>query len=946
MFLADQFEISKQRAGCYLASSVSIALCALGAWIQPAQAEGSRDMFPSGAPGNRGHIVWRNGTSAGFKNRTLFRVYAEQGEHILVGSTTVGVGSGNIQIFDPDRVTGTAANESLPATADFTCTDQSGRGFISSRAEELAGPESINGSGNVAGYRPCFYKAPTTGIYYVAIYGPSGSNSNTNTNTIQSNIEAVNTGTNQTTGISAWDVTVRSNSLDSVDDLEGRLHTFFMSINMGNNGRQLHSDLYPITADGYRYEIDMRGLDPFGFRIFGNQLGNLDSDGASPLYRDVLGTNGDIANPVGGTSSAPPQFPIFFNEIDSSVLPFLPVYNPITGVEEGVGFSPIPIFPVASNSSFTGDVVGNTSTVNTGGTFSFDSNLPGVYQIVISRDGVDFDPGNSQNKVLRGVMSSSGTQTVDWNGQDNSSVPFPVGSFEYGIEIHGGEYHFPMSDAENNIFGGPTYTLLNSTNPLGNTTAFYDHRGYFTLNGTLVEDRNPGDGDPTDDALCGTNPPDPPATNLFTGADSSSGSFNVFGVPSGGNTNEQCTGAFGDTKTLDLWTYTPSEVEEGDVVIIDSADYGDAPDTGAGSGAGNYRTLASDGGPLHGTDSTLFLGGGVTDDSDGFGNGTDSNGDATDDVDDAFASLSGAIANTSYPLNNIPINNTTGADAILHAWIDFDQNGEFEEGEYQSATVASGDTTASLSWDVPVSAMGGTTYARFRLTTDSLSDDVNTAEVDERSLGAASDGEVEDYQLVITPATAEVLMVKRITAVNGAAINPNDGTDLSQFEDDTGSPQAADDNHPNWPADYLVGAVDAGGVQPNDEIEYTVYFLNSGGVAVTDVRLCDRLFPDQLFVTDAYGPGVDVQLQLGTSPVLGLTAADDGSDRTQLIAATAPVDATCNLQEPNDNGTLIIDLTGASGTGEPTLTQFPGSTGPGTPNDAYGFFRFKTRVTP
>lgn len=564
----------KQSALCYLAGGLSVALCASGVWTQPVHAEGSRDMFPSGAPGNRGHIVWSTGTSAGFKNHTLFRVYANQGERILAGSSAVSVNNGNIRIYNPNRITGTVGNETLPNNANFICTSQAGRGFIASRAEELAGPESIDGTGNTSGYTPCFYEAPTTGIYYVAMYGPSGGNSNASANDgVEHNIEDINTGTNQNTGISAWDVTVRSSDLSSTNNFDGRLHTFFMNLNMGQNGVQLHSDIYPVTSDGYRYEIDMRGLDPFGFRLFGNQLGNLDSDGASPLYKDVIGDDGAISNPSGGTSSAPPQFPVFFNEADSAVLPFLPVYDPITGIETGTGFPLAPIFPVVNNPEFTGDVSGNTSTINTGGTFTFESNISGVYQIVISRDGVDFDPANAQNRVLRGLMATSGNQAISWNGRDNSGSPFPTGTFDYGIKIHGGEYHFPTSDAENNIFGGPTYTLLNATNPLGNNVAFYDHRGYYTVDGTLVPDRDPGDGDPIDDALCGNNPPSPPNTNLSIGTDSSADDFNVFGQAgnSGSNTNTRCTGSFGDTKTLDIWTYTPSDARGGQVVIIDPA---------------------------------------------------------------------------------------------------------------------------------------------------------------------------------------------------------------------------------------------------------------------------------------------------------------------------------------------------------------------------------------
>ena len=178
-------------------------------------------------------------------------------------------------------------------------------------------------------------------------------------------------------------------------------------------------------------------------------------------------------------------------------------------------------------------------------------------------------------------------------------------------------------------------------------------------------------------------------------------------------------------------------------------DYGDAPDTGAGTGTGNYRTLSSDGGARHEVKPSLSLGSGVTVDTNGFGNGTDSNGNATDDNDDAFTSLSSVPISGTYDLSNIPVSNTTGKNATLHGWIDFAQDGEFEPSEYQSTTIPSGTATANLSWSVPGGTTAGTTYARFRLTTNTLIDDGTTADVDERSFAPASDGEVEDYQVAI-----------------------------------------------------------------------------------------------------------------------------------------------------------------------------------------------------
>jgi uncharacterized repeat protein (TIGR01451 family) len=196
--------------------------------------------------------------------------------------------------------------------------------------------------------------------------------------------------------------------------------------------------------------------------------------------------------------------------------------------------------------------------------------------------------------------------------------------------------------------------------------------------------------------------------------------------------------------------------------------------------------------------------------------------------------------------------------------------------------------------------------------------------------------------IVISP---NVLLVKRITAINGDRTkNPNDNTPLNTFVDDTTSTRKTDDNSPNWKPNYLLGAIDAGLVLPADEIEYTVYFLNAGSTNANTVRICDRLSANQDFKGSAYGASKDVQLQLGTNTVVDLTSASDASDRTQLISAGGGVPTNCYLKAANDNGTLVIDVTG--NTGVPNLTTMPGSTGQGSPNDSYGFFRFVTKVKP
>lgn len=935
-------------------------LFVFGIWMPEANAEGSRDMFPDGAPGNRGHIVWRNISRSGFRTRTLLRVFANQGEYILMGSSAVGVNQGDIELYLPGTLTGTVANEVIPANAELSCVrDQPSQGFISTRNQELAGPISVDGTGNAGGYQPCFFQAPVTGIYYVAMYGPSGNNSNASPNGgVEHNINAINTSATQATGISAWDVTVRE-SQSSVVDLTGRLHTFNMALNMGQNLVNLYSEVYPVTSDGYRYRIEMNGIDPFGFNLFGNQLGNLDSDGMSPLYRDILGSNGNIANPMGGVISAFPQYPIFLNEIDPVVLSFLPRYDPLTGIDSGSGVPNAPILPNVQAPNFFGNLEGSVSSVGGGGTFTFESNLPtGSFEIVLSRDGVNFDPANLQNKVINGYMAASGLQSVTWDGLGNNREPFPVGTFPYEITIRAGEYHFPMSDVENNPIGGPIYNLLNATNPRGNTVAFYDHRGYFTRDGALVPDRDPGDGDPLDDALCGGNPPSPPVANLITGEDSALPGFNQFGVldaSSPTNTNVMCTGPFGDTKTLDIWTYFPSIPPARAFVVVDPTDFGDAPDISNEMLVDDYRTLVQHGGPAHILNETsLFLGGAVSQDTNGFVDGIDDNGNATDDNDDALTALSALPVSGQYYLRDIPVSNGTATAATLHAWIDFDRDGAFEVSEYVSAAIAPNQTTADLTWSVPATVSPGPSYARFRLTRDTLSDDASTAFFDERSVGLARDGEVEDYQIMLLAAGSapQVLLVKRITAVaNQQETNPNDGTPLDQFVDMTIGAQADDDNHPSWPANYLIGALHGGDVRPvsersADTVEYTIYFLSVGGVAANGVLLCDRIPQNTQYLSDAYNnifpaaPLGDPFSALGMAldfagAEQALTGKHDGDAGYYFPPGVEPSTVFPNVScgGSNDNGAVVADL-----------GSLPPASSAGNPANAYGALRFQVQV--
>jgi hypothetical protein len=193
---------------------------------------------------------------------------------------------------------------------------------------------------------------------------------------------------------------------------------------------------------------------------------------------------------------------------------------------------------------------------------------------------------------------------------------------------------------------------------------------------------------------------------------------------------------------------------------------------------------------------------------------------------------------------------------------------------------------------------------------------------------------------------ASILLVKRITAINGFSTNPNDGTVLNAFVDDITSPAAANDNNSNWPSNYLRGAIDGGKVKKDDEVEYTIYFLNAGGRNAKTARICDAIKSSQNFQVDKYATGQGIRLTLGNSTDAFLTNSNDpATDRGQYIAGSSAVSANCNIPTNSvTNGVVIVDLAGS--TGSPSLTSLPYATGAGSPNNSYGFIRFTTKVGP
>ncbi|WP_375510447.1 lamin tail domain-containing protein [uncultured Nostoc sp.] len=959
-----------------LLSSLALSLCALNCWTQVAQAEGSRTLYPSSATASssRANLEWRTNTYGNLVlRRTLLKVYANKDEYILLGSSAVGITNGDIRVYNPGRVSGSIGSETVPSTPDFVCTSQTGRGVISTRLQELNGPRAISGGGNPSGYIPCYYHAPSTGVYDIVFYGPVGSNSGADgTVTGEINLSSVNNfNAQQGSSVAAWDVTVRSNDQTSTTDLNGRLFSYYLALFTGGNGRYLNFPVYPVTIDGFQYKVELRGTDPNGFVLYGNQTGFFDSDGKTPLYHDLLGADGQLTSPQGGVSLARPQYPTFFNSIDANALPYIERYKS-DGSLDGTGIPLSPIIPLISNLQFNGTVTGNNSSYGTGGTFNFGSTVTGIYELIISRDGSNFDPTNSQNRLLRGIMTTTGQQAVSWDGKDNSGNFFPVNSnYKVTVRTFGGEYHFPLLDAENNFTGGPTITMLNVTNPLGNTRGFYDDRGYKTIGGIQIGTSG--------QVLCGISPPSPAFSDPINGFDTASNDRKFGQSGSAGNTNTSCTGSFGDAKGLDLWTYYPGQTQPTPFNIIDAVSpnvgkiiinevlYNETGTTtntndefielyNASSSTVDLSGLKLADGHLTANDNDSTNGFTYT-----FPNGTTLQPGkyAVIWIGDNNANHQATGAAFQAWLGQTPKLNNSGDDIWLYdnqdKIIDYIAYGSGSEvntppssvlnlwdNTYQSSLVGAStgqsisltpngqDTNASACWEATTSKNASTRCTNYLPTRDTDTIGSRITSVGESNNGAIT-------------ANAKLLLVKRITRINN-----QDLSDIVDGRSDVAitaanyvpEPFASDDNDAKWPAGYLRGLINAGTVKPGDELEYTIYFLSKGPNDATNVKFCDLVPNNTTFIPTAFNgkspgdgglPGSDQGIGLAvssSSPTFYLSNVEDG-DRGRFYPANESTPSYCTAT--NTNGAVVVNITRS-----PDL--------PNLVKDFYGFVRFRVKV--
>ncbi len=215
---------------------------------------------------------------------------------------------------------------------------------------------------------------------------------------------------------------------------------------------------------------------------------------------------------------------------------------------------------------------------------------------------------------------------------------------------------------------------------------------------------------------------------------------------------------------------------------------------------------------------------------------------------------------------SVTATNTSPNQAKVICWIDYDGDGVFatDGSESGGAEVPMGSTDASIDVimpQVPATAFtdtGGSSYARCRLTTDTV--DASSA------TGALSDGEVEDYLVSFVAQPQFDLALRKLLKTNQAS-----------------------------------------NVRAGDTVNYTIQVINQGGIDASDIEIVDYI-PAGMTLSDTNWTASDD----GASATLNTPIPSLPAGETTTVSISLVVDASATTGS-KENAAEIMAAKDGSG---------------------------------
>lgn len=492
-------------------------------------AEGSRDLYPADAKGNRA-FLYANTDNINYKDRFPFKtkgahyVYAKVGETIAVASSAFRINNGAIIVTSPEGTIVTYNSSNVP---------NNGTGKIPNRAAELAGPEVVGG------YTPITIPVNLAGVWKIEFLAPVGTGNSTDI--IAPNDLAVDnwiqSTSNSSNYIAAWDVSVK-NTVGTW--LSGRVYTNVLNLGIRNNftnsSRGFYVTNYILTEDGRAYRVKTNGNNGYAFTFFSNNNGF--AVNGVPTYKSLNGASTtDLAglhDPRTPDDALNKTHKIFYTKPNADLpevsIAFINNANQTTWLKKNA------VLPIITDLKVIGVEGTNSKISYKGAKITFTASSSGSYQITIPLAGAD--------RVING-SAVPGYNEIIWDVKDGNGNFLPAGSISPSIQtfLRSAEVHFPYIDMEINpqgiiielIENNPNYNV----NELNTNPSEYSDIVYWddvNINNAGIAASNSSN----------------PVTNL-TGISSRTN-----GHKFGDYTKSNEIDLFGNARSMDTWTYIES----------------------------------------------------------------------------------------------------------------------------------------------------------------------------------------------------------------------------------------------------------------------------------------------------------------------------------------------------------------------------------------------------